>query len=155
MIMSVMLNISFRLDSYSQEIDRHVMAYEDYARELLSTDETYLASLEEWQDIIDQWLENPLCINSREADWLMEYKIINLYQLNKLKEYRLIYGDLLSVYELSFIEGWDFQTVRKVIPLVTAGISNETRSFKKFNPRFLRQSLILENCFQYRKKQGL
>lgn len=154
MIMSVVLHFSIPFRAHSQENDRHVTAYEDYAQEMLSTDETYLSILEEWQDIIDQWLENPLCINSTEADWLMDYKIISLYQLNKLKEYRLIYGDLLSVYELSFIEGWDFQTVRKVIPLATAGISNETRTFKKFNPRFLRQSLIFKTAFNTEKSKG-
>jgi hypothetical protein len=154
MALGVVMQVSFPFKAASQENDRHVTAYEDYSREMLSTDETYLASLEEWQDIIDQWLENPLCINSPDADWLMEYKIINLYQLNKLKEYRLVYGDLLSVYELSFIEGWDFQTVRKVIPLITADISGETRTFKKFNPRFLRQGLILKTAFNTDKSKG-
>jgi hypothetical protein len=153
-ILIVILELSFSLPVESQDNGRQVTAYEDYAEEILSMDETYQSTLEEWQDIIDQWLENPLCINSREADWLLEYKIISLYQLNKLKEYRLIYGDLLSVYELTFIEGWDFQAVRKVIPLVTAGISNETRTFKKFNPRFLRQGLVIKAAFDTEKSKG-
>lgn len=150
----VVLLIACPFLAYPQENDRQVIAYEDYADEMLSTDETYLSTLEEWQDIIGQFLENHLCINSAEADWLMEYKIINLYQLNKLKEYRLIYGDLLSVYELSFIEGWDFQTVRKVIPLITAEMSNEPRTFKKFNLRYLRQSLIIKTALNTEKSKG-
>jgi hypothetical protein len=150
----LLLLLSFTFRAESQDDDHHVTAYEDYAREMLSTDETYLSTLEEWQDIIDQWLENPLCINSAEADWLIDYRIINLYQLNKLKEYRLIYGDLLSVYELSFIDGWDFLTVRKVIPLVTTLISSKDRTFKQFNPRFLRQGLIFKTAVNTEKSKG-
>jgi hypothetical protein len=154
MIMCVVLELSFRLQVYSQENDRHVTAYEDYVQEMLTMDETFQATLEEWQDIIDQWLGNPLCINSQEADWLMDYRIISLYQLNRLKEYRLKYGDLLSVYELTFIEGWDFQSVRKVIPLVSADICGEPSTFKKFDQRYIRQSLIFKTAFNTEKSKG-
>jgi hypothetical protein len=154
LLLTAFMYISFPFLIKSQENTRQVTAYEDYAEEILDMDEDYLATLEEWQDIIDQWLENPLCINTEEADWLMEYKIISLYQLNKLKEYRLIYGNLLSVYELSFIEGWDFQTVRKVIPLVNVKLSKEPRTFKKFTFRTVHQSLILKTAFNIKKSKG-
>ena len=153
-MLSALLNLSFPFLAKSQENNRQVTAYEDYAEEMLTVDEAYLATLEEWQDIIDQWLESPLCINSEEADWLMDYKIISLYQLNKLKEYRLIYGNLLSVYELSFIDGWDFQTVRKVIPLVNVDLPKEPRTFKKFTLRSFRQSLILKTAINTNKSKG-
>jgi hypothetical protein len=138
----------------SQENSKQVTAYEDYSDEVLSPDDAYLATLEEWQNMIDQWLEKPLCLNNEEADWLMEYKIISLFQLNKLKEYRYIYGNLLSVYELSFIDGWDFQTVRKVIPLVTATLPKSSRTIKKFTFRSFRQSLILKTSFNTQKSKG-
>jgi hypothetical protein len=84
----------------------------------------------------------------------MEYKIISLFQLNKLKEYRLMYGNLLSVYELPFIDGWDFQTVRKVTPLVTVDLPKEIRSFKKFTLRSFRQDLVFKTSFNTRKSKG-
>jgi hypothetical protein len=84
----------------------------------------------------------------------MEYKIISLYQLNKLKEYRLMYGDLLSVHELAFIESWDFQTYRKVMPLVTVKIPENDRIFSSFRPRSLRHDLIIKTCFDTFKSKG-
>jgi len=154
LILNAILYISFPFPGRSQENDRHIIAYEDYAEEILSTDESYLSSLEEWQNMIDCWLSKPLGINSEEADWLMEYKIISLFQLNKLKEYRLIYGGLLSVHELSFIEGWDFQTIRKVIPLVTVDNPKAQRTFKKFDFRSFRQDLILKTTFNTINSKG-
>ena len=68
----------------ARKVKEHV-SYEDYAEIFGDADDDYLSTLEEWQNMIDQWLEKPFCINNEEADWLMEYKIISLYQLNKLK----------------------------------------------------------------------
>ena len=144
----------FPLISMSQENPRQVISYEDYAAEIMEQEDDFLSSIEEWQNMIDQWLEKPLCINNEEADWLMEYKIINLYQLNKLKEYRFMYGNLLSVYELTFIDGWDFQTVRKVIPLITTNPPKTLRKFNKFTFRSIRQSLILKTAFNTIKSKG-
>ncbi len=138
----------------SQEYPEHTIAFEDYAGQFIEQDETILSNIEEWREMIDQWLEKPLCINNEEADWLMEYEIINLYQLNKLKEYRLIYGDLLSLYELAFIDGWDIQTIRKVAPLVTAIRSDNYGEFKKFSLRAIRQDIILKTSFNTQKSKG-
>jgi hypothetical protein len=138
----------------SQENRGQNIALEDYISEFFSQDDNYLADVEEWSAVIDQWLEKPLCINNEEAELLVEYKIISLYQLNKLKEYRYIYGNLLSVYELSFIEGWDFRTVRKVIPLVSPKEGQKARSLKKFNYHSVRQSLVMKAAFHTQKTAG-
>jgi hypothetical protein len=138
----------------SQEDPKRITAFEDYAEEVIDPDDDFLVNVEEWRNVIDQWLEKPLCINNEEADWLMDYKIISLYQLNKLKEYRLVYSNLLSVYELAFIDGWDFQTIRKVIPLVTVNLPKKNRTFKKFTYRSIRQSLIFKTAFNTQKSKG-
>jgi hypothetical protein len=138
----------------SQENPEQTIAFEDYAGQFIEQDEAFQSKIEEWREMIDQWLEKPLCINNEEADLLMEYEIINLYQLNKLKEYRLIYGDLLSLYELAFIDGWDSQTIRKVAPLVSAGRSENYGEFKKFSFSAIRQDIILKTSFNTQKSKG-
>jgi len=138
----------------SQQSERYSVSLEDYISEFSEKDENYLAEIEEWCDMIDQWLEKPVCVNNDEAEWLVEYKIISLYQLNKLKEYRYMYGELLSVYELSFIEGWDFQTVRKVIPLVTTESVPNAGAVKEFSYRSIRQSIVLKTAIQTEKSAG-
>jgi hypothetical protein len=150
----IMLSFIFPFSVFSQLNPKQITSYEDYAEEFLAAENDYTETLEEWQNMIDQWLEKPLCLNNEEADWLMEYRIISLYQLNKLKEYQYIYGNLLSVYELSFIEGWDFQTVRKVIPLVTTISPTLPRTFKKFSFRSFRHSLLFKTAFNTQKSKA-
>jgi hypothetical protein len=154
LIFNLFINLFFCISIMSQENKNPIISYEDYAEEFIDADDDFLSTIEEWQNMIDQWLERPLCINNEEADWLMDYKIISLYQLNKLKEYRLIYGNLLSAYELSFIDGWDFQTVRKVIPLITVATPINPRTFKKFNIKSFRHSLVMKTAFNTQKSKG-
>jgi hypothetical protein len=152
----VMLFMFFMISNSvkTQNILREIISYEEYAEEFLEGDEVYLSTLEEWQNVIDQWLEKPLCINNDEAEWLVEYKIISLYQLNKLKEYRFIYGNLLSVYELEHIDGWDFQTARKVMPLVTTELSGNGLVHKKFSFRSFRHNLVLKTGLSSERSKG-
>jgi hypothetical protein len=149
-IILIIMNISIQAQSEKPQ----VISYEDYVEGFIDKDETFLSTLEEWQNVIEQWLEKPLCINNEDAELLVEYKIISLFQLNKLKEYRLMYGDLLSVYELSFIEGWDFQTVRKVMPLVTTSARNDPKVFKEFAFSSLKQNIILKTSIASEKGKG-
>lgn len=132
----------------------HNISFEDYVSEYADLDEDYLSTIEDWQNMISRLLEHPLCINGDDAGWLVEYKIISLYQLNKLKEYRYIYGDLLSIYELSFIEGWDFQTCRKVMPLVSVKEPKKILSYKKFSIKNFRHDLVIRTGFNTVKSKG-
>jgi len=100
---------------YGQTVPQQTVAFEDYVSELVQSEDEYLSMVEEWRELIDHWLENPLHINSEEADLLFEARLVSRHQLNKLREYRLKYGDLLSVYELSFVDGWDSKTTLRVI----------------------------------------
>jgi hypothetical protein len=142
------------IQAFAQKDNRQIISMEDYAEGYIEPDDAYLATLEEWQTVIEQWLEDPICLNNEESDWLVDYKIISLYQLNKLKEYRLIYSNLLSVYELGFIEGWDFQTVRKVMPLVTVELPESTRNYQGFSFRSIHQSLLVKTQFNTEKSKA-
>jgi len=140
--------------SLGQEYSHEIITFEDYTGEFIDELDPYLTSLEEWQEMIDQWLEKPLCINNEEADWLAEYKIISLFQLNKLKEYRMIYGDLLSEYELYFIEGWDHQTCRKTSPLITIDMRTINPNYKRFNFHTFRHCLVMKSGFSTSEGKG-
>lgn len=152
---TALLVISFLpVTAFTQENKPSTFTYEDYADSFLEENEEYIATIEEWQSVISQWLEKPLNINGEEAEWLMEYKIISLYQLNKLKEYRFIYGDLLSIYELAFIDSWDYQTVRKVIPLVAIKTGQPARTFSAFSMRSFHHQLLLKSAVNTNKSKG-
>jgi len=138
---------------YSQSEQRQTIVFEDYVSELVQSEDEYLSMVEEWRELIDHWLENPLHINSEEADLLFEARLISRYQLSKLKEYRLKYGDMLSVYELAFVDGWDNKTTARVMPLVSV-IYREKPGYKKIRRRPVRQQIVLKTAFTPEKKSG-
>jgi hypothetical protein len=109
---------------------------------------------EELQNILDDWLENPLCMNSDQAGLLAEYGLISTYQYHKLREYRMVTGDLLSVYELKNIDGWNTDLARKVAPyLSTINTGDPGMHASPSNPRINHQ-LVLKTSFNPQLRKG-
>lgn len=66
-----------------------------------------------------QILSNPIDLNTASQDEFRSLYILNEIQINNLIAYRNVNGALLSVYELQAIDGFDENTVSKIIPFVT------------------------------------
>ncbi|MCS6968807.1 MAG: helix-hairpin-helix domain-containing protein [Cytophagales bacterium] len=62
---------------------------------------------------------NPLDLNRATYEQLADLYILSPYQINHLLEHRKKYGDLLSIYELQAVEGFDLETIYKILPFVT------------------------------------
>ncbi len=111
-----------------------------------SNEGSYEERENEWADL----LIHPVGINS-EADLqlLASLNLISNYQLNKLNEYRYIFGDLLSLYELLYIDGWDESTVRSLMPCVFIDKNNLSgRKSKKVSQEiFLTFKTTAEKAF--------
>lgn len=139
----------------AQGNSKDAISLEEYVADYFEGEDEYMTGLDEWQEAVSRWLETPVCLNSDEAEWLAEYRIIDLYQLNKLKEYRYMYGNLLSVYELDFIDGWDRQTTQKVIPLVTVQTGKDSPFIPgKLDLRSFRHSLSVKYRMNLDKSKG-
>ena len=68
---------------------------------------------------IQQFVKNPLNINTATADELRELKIISDLQIDNLISYRNLFGRFISVYELQAVPSWDLNTIRKILPVIT------------------------------------
>ncbi|MEZ4946225.1 MAG: helix-hairpin-helix domain-containing protein [Cyclobacteriaceae bacterium] len=66
-----------------------------------------------------QILSNPIDLNRATEEQLRSLYILNEIQINNLIAYRNENGVLLSVYELQAIDGYDENTISKIIPFVT------------------------------------
>ena len=53
------------------------------------------------------YIDFPLNLNTATADDLYGLGFLSNYQIGEFMEYRLEYGNLLSIYELPQINGWD------------------------------------------------
>ncbi len=70
---------------------------------------------------------NPVNINTRDAS-----ELARLFFLNKSQQYRILaytttYGDLVSVYELSGIDGMDSLAIARILPYITVAPSTEDK----------------------------
>lgn len=70
-------------------------------------DDSYLLALAAYQ-------KNPLNINSVTETQLRSLNLITPLQIQNLIAYRKTLGDLLSMYELQSVPGWDISTIQKV-----------------------------------------
>ena len=106
-------------------------------------DDSYLQQMQ-------QFIKNPINLNTANADDLRELKIISDLQIDNFIAYRNLFGRFISVYELQAVPSWDLNTIRKLLPLVT--IANSVSFREDFKNRFtggdhsflLRVSQVLE-----------
>ncbi|TMI66081.1 MAG: helix-hairpin-helix domain-containing protein [Bacteroidetes bacterium] len=109
-----------------------------------------------WQQL-QQFLKNPVNINTATADELKELKVISDLQIDNLIRYRRLFGPLLSVYELQAVPLWDAVTIKKILPFIT--IANVLTVHEDFKKRFnggehsflVRVSQVLEKSLGYDK----
>lgn len=62
--------------------------------------------------------ENPININSDEIDILAEFRFIDVFQLEKIKEYRHDYGNFQIIEELYEVDGLDGKSIEMIKPLI-------------------------------------
>lgn len=87
-------------------------------------------------EILTYYFDHPLNINTASQDELESLNLLTPFQVRTLITYRIKNGDLLTIYELRNLEGFDFVTIQNLIPFVKVASSqkpdqfNLKRSFK-------------------------
>ncbi|HEV7333197.1 MAG TPA: helix-hairpin-helix domain-containing protein [Flavisolibacter sp.] len=65
--------------------------------------------------------KNPLNLNEASAEELALLRTISALQIQNLLRYRNLFGNLLSIYELQAVPGFDLATIQKILPYVKVG----------------------------------
>lgn len=109
-------------------------------------------------DLLSSYYETPINLNGKDIkESLTQIQFLTIFQINALIEHIKVNGKLMSVYELQSVDGFDFETIRNIMPFV--GVNSELysphTSFKDLmdnstNELFLRYSRILEEQKGYR-----
>lgn len=99
--------------------------------------------------------ENPININSEDIHQLAEFKLLSIFQLEKIKEYRKLYGDIEIIDELYEIESLDDITIEMIKPLITISDKNniEKISFKNIF-KFGKSKILFEINQCLNQKEG-
>ncbi len=103
-------------------------------------------------DVLSSYYENPINLNKKNIkEDLLELQILTDFQVNNLLAHIKKDGNLMSIYELQSIDGFDVATIRKIMPFVTVNTEfySPHTSFKEMidnstNAVYMRYSRILE-----------
>ncbi|HTX88534.1 MAG TPA: helix-hairpin-helix domain-containing protein [Bacteroidales bacterium] len=87
----------------------------------------------EWTEQMSRLRDRPLNLNAATLEDLLEVPFLTDRQAEAILNYRLNYGDFLSVYELCSIGGFDSVAVRLLQPYLTAGPGADPHPLKLKN----------------------
>ncbi|GAB3580886.1 hypothetical protein [Hymenobacter daeguensis] len=79
---------------------------------------------EDLYETLLQYYQTPINLNTATREELRSLLLLNENQITTLLNHRAANGDLLSVYELQSIEGYDLRTIQRILPFVTVQSSN-------------------------------
>ncbi len=110
------LTLVFPLTIFAQSDDK-------FDLELLIEDFFNLQELNiNYEDLYESLLllyQNPLNINNATPDELRNTYVLSEQQIQNLRTYIEEKGKLVTLFELQVIDGFDFQTIQKLIPFIT------------------------------------
>jgi hypothetical protein len=75
-------------------------------------DDSYIQQLASLQ-------KNPINLNNATADELRQARLLSVFQINNLINYRNLLGKLIDIYELQAVPSFDIATIQKIRPFVT------------------------------------
>ena len=108
-----------------------------------------------WQQL-QQFSKSPLNLNTADEVMLKELVILTPLQIQSLISYRRLFGNLINIYELQAVPGWDIATIEKLRPYVT--VSNEANLIASLGERLsggtnvlvVRSTSVLEESRGYK-----
>ncbi|MBR9921702.1 MAG: helix-hairpin-helix domain-containing protein [Bacteroidetes bacterium] len=70
---------------------------------------------------LEYFRENPLDLNTASREDLEEIRLLSDIQIDRFLSYRLETGELISIYELQAIPGFDLISIKNILPFVKVG----------------------------------
>jgi opacity protein-like surface antigen len=111
------LLVVIALAAHAQEYPRKEVDLERLADELFGFQDLEL-NYEDLYENLALLLANPININKATQEELRFLNILNEEQLQNLLRYRVEFGNLVSIYELQAIPGFDLQTIYRIVPFL-------------------------------------
>ncbi len=87
---------------------------------------------QDYSDLADNYIyytNHPININGEEVNKLLHLHLLNEAQLVSLKDYIHKNGDVLSIYELQYISGFNAQVIQQLSPFIKTGIPKKAKPF--------------------------
>jgi len=114
----------FCLHAYPQDYPRENVNLQRIADDLYGFQDLDMNYGEIFENVA-QLFAHPIDLNKAQPEDLSFLKILNDEQITNLMAYRNENGNLLSVYELQSVPGFDLSTIYTIIPMVTVSDPHE------------------------------
>ncbi len=101
----------------AQEVETNNQIIEDLVEEIAQSIEGN-ADYSQITDDLYYMLENPVNLNIASIETLEKLRILNDFQIKSLLNYIKYNGNLATLYELQLVEGFDYPTIKKLLPFV-------------------------------------
>ncbi|MCK5538174.1 MAG: hypothetical protein KAI79_15210, partial [Bacteroidales bacterium] len=127
---------------------------EDYIEQYAENTEDEEAQTE-LIETLEYYLNNPLNLNIATQEELAIFPFLSEEQINQLFTYIRRKGQMLSIYEIQYINDFDYQTITKLLPFVMVKPVNKnlTGNFKKYFSNG-KQNLFLRTQFTIEDAEG-
>ena len=111
---SCILFITFSLFAEAQQQDEQIQAA---LEDLTAENEQETEDDEFWQQL-EYYQKHPINLNKASYEDLTLFSFLNPIQIESLLQYRKWLGDLISIYELQAVPGFDAGTIGKMLPYI-------------------------------------
>lgn len=99
----------------NEQVDEMINQNVELLSEQLQSEDGDLTSL---TDVWAYFKSHPINLNRASRDELEELQLLNDIQINSLLKHREKNGNLISIYELQSINGFDLASIKKILPFV-------------------------------------
>ena len=111
-----------------QEYTRRPPDLDRLTQELFAEIQSDEVPFEDLYETLLQYYQTPINLNTATREELRGLLLLNENQITTLLRHREANGDLLSVYELQSMEGYDLRTINRILPFVSVLTSNANAS---------------------------
>ena len=120
LIIFLIFNSQFLIYSTkAQEYTRRAPDLDRLTQELFAEIQSDQVPYEDLYETLLQYYQTPIDLNTATREELRALLLLNENQITTLLRHREANGDLLSVYELQSIEGYDLRTITRILPFVS------------------------------------
>ena len=126
----IIINSQLLINNYAhgQDYVRRAPDLDRLTQELFAEIQSDETPFEDLYETLLQYYQTPLNLNTATREELRGLLLLNENQITTLLKHREVNGDLLSVYELQSIEGYDLRTITRILPFVSVQTSNANAS---------------------------
>ena len=114
--------------AYGQEYTRRAPDLDRLTQELFAEIQSDQVPYEDLYETLLQYYQTPINLNAATREEMRALLLLNENQITTLLRHREANGDLLSVYELQSVEGYDLRTINRLLPFVSVLSSNANAS---------------------------